>query len=231
MSSVANSNFNGTPVRFDANNPPLALSNYSPGSRINLMATLPVPLWGGVRSSLSFFYNGQQGRPYDLRYTSTDANGEMTGGNDLLYIPANATEVLYTGGVYENFVGWLQRFPGATDYSGKIMPRNALRAPWANQLDLRYAVTSPTPGKTKVELTADVLNFLNLLNQNWGWAWWGPFPSSGQAIGYSIDQATGKLKYSLTNTTSSNANQYGNVLTRDDLRSRWQVQFGARFRF
>jgi hypothetical protein len=231
VSSVANSNFNGTPVRFDANNPPLALSNYSPGSRINLMATLPVPLWGGVRSSLSFFYNGQQGRPYDLRYTSTDANGEMTGGNDLLYIPANATEVLYTGGVYENFVGWLQRFPGATDYSGKIMPRNALRAPWANQLDLRYAVTIPTPGKTKVELTADVLNFLNLLNQNWGWAWWGPFPSSGQAIGYSIDQATGKLKYSLTNTTSSNANQYGNVLTRDDLRSRWQVQFGARFRF
>ena len=229
-SSVANSNFTGTPVGVDANHPALAVSNYSPGSRVNLSATVPIPLWGAVRSSLSFFYNGQTGRPYDLRYNS-DANGDSATGNDLLYIPVNSTQVLYTGGTYDNLIGWLQRFPGAMDYVGQIMPRNALRAPWANQLDLRYAVTISTPGKTKVELTADVLNFLNLLNKNWGWAWWGPFPSSGQSIGYSIDQATGLVKYNVTTLSAASSNQYGNVLTRDDLRSRWQVQFGARFRF
>jgi len=69
---------------------------------------------------------------------------------------------------------------------------------------------------------------LNLVNKEWGWQWWGPFPSSGQAIGYSIDQATGLLKYSVTATTQ---NKYANVLTRDDLRSRWQAQFGVRVRF
>jgi len=226
-SSVANSNFTGTPIGVDANNPPLARSNYSPGSRLNLSATVPIPLWGGVKSSVSFFYNGQQGRPFDLRY-SQDANGDSASGNDLLYIPASASQVLVTSGTFENFYGWLQGFPGALDYVGKIMPRNALRAPWTNQLDLRFAVTIPTPGKTKVELTADVINLLNLVNKDWGWQRWGPFPSSGQAIGYSIDQATGLLKYSVAATTQ---NQYANVLTRDDLRSRWQAQFGVRFRF
>ena len=226
-SSVANSNFTGTPVGLDGNNPALARSNYDPGNRVNLSATIPIPLWGGVRSSLSFFYNGQQGRPFDLRYNQ-DANGDSATGNDLLFIPVNSTQFLVTGGTAENFYGWLQGFPGALDYLGKIMPRNALRAPWSNQLDLRYAMTIPTPGKTKVELTADVLNLLNLVNKEWGWQWWGPFPSSGQAIGYSIDQATGLLKYSVTATTQ---NKYANVLTRDDLRSRWQAQFGVRVRF
>lgn len=226
-SSVANSNFTGTPIGIDANHPQLARSNYDPGKRVNMSATVPIPLWGGVRSSLSFFYNGQQGRPFDLRY-SQDANGDSASGNDLLYIPSSASQVIITGGTWDNFYSWLQNFPGALAYSGKIMPRNALRAPWSNQLDLRYSVTISTPGKTKVELTADVLNFLNLLNKDWGWAWWGPFPSSGQAIGYSIDQATGLLKYSVTATTQ---NKYANVLTRDDLRSRWQAQFGVRFRF
>jgi hypothetical protein len=41
------------------------------------------------------------------------------------------------------------------------MERNIGRAPWANQLDFRYAVTVPTGGKTKVELTADVFNLLD----------------------------------------------------------------------
>ncbi|MEI6666878.1 MAG: carboxypeptidase regulatory-like domain-containing protein [Acidobacteriota bacterium] len=229
-SSVANSNFTGTPIGVDANHPALSLSNYSPGSRLNLSATVPVPLWGGVRSSLSFFYNGQQGRPYDLRYNQ-DANGDSATGNDLLFIPANASQVLFTGGTIDNLNAWLQKFPGATDYTGKIIARNALRAPWSNSVDLRYAVTISTPGRTKVELTADVLNFLNLLNKKWGWQWWGPFPSSGQAIGYSIDQATGLLKYNVTTLTAASSNQYGNVLSRDDLRSRWQAQFGVRFRF
>ncbi len=232
-SSVANSNFTGTPIGVDANHPPLALSNYSPGSRINVSATVPVPLPAGIRSRLSFFYNGQQGRPYDLRY-SQDANGDSASGNDLLYIPSSASNVVLTGGTWADFQTWLSKFPGASGYSGQIMPRNALRAPWSNQLDLRYAVNIPTPGKTRVELTADVLNFLNLLNKKWGWQWWGPFPSSSQAIGYSIDQATGLLKYNITTitaTSTNNANQYGNVLTRDDLRSRWQAQFGVRFRF
>ena len=79
-----------------------------------------------------------------------------------------------------------------------------------------------------MELTADVINLLNLLNKDWGWQWWGPFPSTGGAVSYSIDTATGLPRYSITPLTQS---QYGGVLTRDDLRSRWQAQFGVRFRF
>jgi hypothetical protein len=177
--------------------------------------------------SASFFYVGQQGRPFDLRYGS-DANGDSASGNDLMYIPATSTEVLYTSGTYDNLLGWLQQFPGALDYVGKIVPRNALRAPWSNQLDFRYNVQVRTSGKTRVELTADVINLLNLLNKNWGWQWWGPFPSTSGPVAYSISSTTGQLSYSVAPLTTS---QYGGVLTRDDLRSRWQAQFGVRFRF
>jgi hypothetical protein len=226
-SSVANSNFTGTPVSFDANNVPVARSNYSPGSKLTASATIPIPFFRGFRSSASFFYVGQQGRPFDLRYGS-DANGDSASGNDLLYIPSSSSQVLWTNGTYDNFTTWLSQFPGAGDYAGKIMSRNALRAPWSNQVDFRYTVVVETPRKTRVELTADVINLLNLLKKDWGWQWWGPFPSTGGAVSYSIDAATGLPRYSITPLTTS---KYGGVLTRDDLRSRWQAQFGVRFRF
>ena len=38
----------------------------------------------------------------------------------------------------------------------------------------------------------------------------------------------GKMRYNLTNITAST---FSGTFTRDDLRSRWQAQLGARFRF
>jgi len=230
-SSVANSNFTGTPVSFDANNVSVARSNYSPGGRFNLSATVPIPMGKTLRSSVSFFYTGMSGRPFDLRFGS-DANGDSASANDLIFIPTSASGAVFTNGTYDNFVGWLQRFPGALDYTGQIMPRNSLRAPWSNQLDFRYNLTIFTPKKTRVEFTADIINVLNLLNKNWGWQWWGPFPSSGGAVSYSIPAASSPLPtYNLSTVTNQNSNYWGNVLTRDDNRSRWQAQFGIRFRF
>ena len=169
---------------------------------------------------LSFGFNG-------------DANADGRTSNDLLFIPSSSDQVVVYSSVAGQTVTWdqLNAFLNSTaakDYRGQIIPRNAGRAPWMNQMDFRWALTIPTGGKTKAEVTLDVFNFLNILNQNWGWAYYGSFPSTN-LIGYGgIDAATGKVKYNLATITSST---FQGTFTRDDLRSRHQAQIGVRFRF
>jgi len=73
-----------------------------------------------------------------------------------------------------------------------------------------------------------VFNFLNLVNKDWGWQYFGSFPQTN-LIGYGgIDAATGKARYNLATITSTS---FIGTFTRDDLRSRYQAQVGLRFRF
>jgi hypothetical protein len=87
-------------------------------------------------------------------------------------------------------------------------------------------VTLPTGGRTKVEATMDVFNLLNLFNKNWGWVYYPNFNSPTE-IGYG-GLINGKETYNLSTITSSS---FAGVFTRDDLASRWQAQWGLRFRF
>src|SRR5262249_50455179 len=126
---------------------------------------------------------------------------------------------------------FLRNDPASQNYRGQVPPRNAGRSPWNNQLDFRYAVDIPTGRKTQVQLTMDVLNLLNLMNKNWGWQYFPLFPSSSGngLLGYGgIDAATGK---EILNLTTITAPSFQGTFQRDDLRSRWQAQWGARIRF
>jgi hypothetical protein len=230
-SSVARSNWANNPSSNSPNIPPTTRSNYDVGHRFNVTATVPIRLFMGVRSSASIFYNGQSGRPYSLGFNG-DANSDGVTNNDLLFIPASSDQIMVyssTSGqtaTYNQLYTFLNN-QGATYYSG-IIPRNALRAKWMNSMDFRYGITVPTGWKTRAEVTIDVFNFLNLLNPDWGWQYFGAFPSSN-VIGYGgIDSATGKVKYNLNTINSSS---FSGVFTRDDLRSRAQAQVGVRFSF
>lgn len=225
-SSVARSNWTTNPVGLDVNNPPLTRSNYSSGNRVNIAATLPINLGGGFRSWASLFYNGQDGRPYGIVFNG-DANGDGVTNNDLIFVPASADQVNVINGTWEQLDAFLNADPAASKNRGKIMPRNTARAPWSNQLDFRYAVNVPTGSKAKVEITADVINLLNLFNKDWGWQYWPPFPSGGALIGYGT-VVNGKETFNLNTITSPN---FQGAFDRSDLRSRWQAQFGARVRF
>lgn len=226
-SSVAKSNWTGTPISLDPNNPPLTRSNYDVGSRVNLAFTAPIPMPLRLTSSVSVFYNGQAGRPYSIGF-SGDANGDLAS-NDLIYVPSSSDQVIVSGGTWDQLNTFIQNDPAASQYIGKIMPRNAARSPWANQMDLRYALTIPTGGKTKAEVTLDMFNFLNLLNKNWGWQYTAGFPGFASLVRYSgVDAATGKMKYDISTITSQT---FAGTFYRDDLRSRWQAQLGVRFRF
>lgn len=231
-SSVARSNWSGTPVGIDTNNPPLTHSRYEVGSRVNLAATVPIKLFKGLRSGASIFYNGQSGFPYSLAFNG-DANTDGVTNNDLMYIPSSSDQIVVYSSTSGQTATWdqLNTFLNSTvakDYHGKIIPRMAAHAQWINQLDFRYAITIPTFRETKAEVTIDVFNFLNFFNNNWGWQNFGAFPGI-TSIGYGgLDSATGKMRYNLS---TINATTFQGAFTRDDLRSRAQAQIGIRFRF
>jgi hypothetical protein len=227
-SSVARSNWTGDPAALDVNNPVLTTSNYDPGMRINLAATIPIPMPRKLRSTVSFFFNGMNGRPYAQGFYN-DVNGDSVTNNDLLFVPVSADQVIIKNGTWDQLNAYLSSDPAAKDHRGEINPRNSARAPWQNQLDFRYALNIPFGGSRRVEVTADVFNFLNLLNKNWGWQYWAAFPGIANPITYGgIDATTKKEIFDLS---FLNGTSYLGTFQRDSLRSAWQAQLGLRFRF
>jgi hypothetical protein len=160
-----------------------------------------------------------------------DANADNRSNNDIAFIPATADQVVVFNGTWDQLDAFLRNDPASADNRGGIPARNSGRAPWSNNLDFRYGVNVPTGGKTKVEVTMDIINLLNLLNKEWGWQYFPLFPSSSAngLIGYGgIDAATGKERLNLSAIASPT---FQGTFQRDDLRSRWQAQWGVRVRF
>ena len=221
-SSQAASNWGNTLIRTNANEPELATSVYDPGHRINLSASYEFGLFGDATATASLYYSGQSGRPYTLRFFN-DVNGDGRS-SDLLYIPASASEVTFTGGTYQNLVNFLQEEGCLDDFIGQIIPRNVCRAPWQNQMDFAFKVGLPFQ-RVKAEITLDVLNVLNLLNSGWGIQEYTTFNSIAPVTAtLSGGQITA---YNISFLTGSSFRRYN----RDDLRSRWQMQLGGRIRF
>ena len=229
-SSVAFSNWAGVYVGGDVNNPPLATSDFDVHNRISATASIPIPLVKGIKSTASFYYNGQSGRPYSIIFSS-DANLDGRTTNDLLFVPATADQVNVINGTWAQLDAFLSSDDSTKNFRGRIMPRNAGRSKRNNSLNFRYAVNVPTRGKTRVELTMDVFNLLNLLNSDKGWVFYPNFggPTLIQVSGVSSVDVNAKYTYNLNTITAPTFTT--GALTRDDLRSRWQAQWGLRVRF
>ncbi len=148
---------------------------------MNFATTVQLPRTWKLSHQVSVFYNGRTGNRYALGFNG-DLNGDGVSNNELLFVPSSADQVIVYSSVAGQTVTWdmldtyLQNDPAASQYRGQVMPRNAGRSPWQNQMDLQYALNIPTGGRTKAEITVNVFNFLNLLNANWGWQYWSGFP-------------------------------------------------------
>lgn len=221
-SSQALSNWRYVYVPGDINNPPLAYSNFDMGHRVSFVASYDLKIFRGSSATFSLFYNGQSGRPFSVLW-NTDVNGDGTTGNDLIFVPANASDVVVTNGTWDQLWAYFTEI-GLDEYAGQIAPRNVVRSPWTNTLDFRAAINVPW-GKRKFEVTMDVLNLINLIDSSKGRVQYIGNQSTSP-IQYGGLQG-GKPVYNISTLTRSTWTTYST----DDLRSRWQAQLGLRFRF
>lgn len=213
----------------DVNNPPLAISDYDPGHRINITGSYTHGMFKGLTGTASVFYSGQSGRPYTAVYASTGTNLNNDGStfNDIMFLmntqPANVT---ITNGTLQNLVDYFNQYPCMASQIGQVMARNSCRSPWTNTLDGRFVLGLPFK-KVKAEITLDVLNISNWLNSKWGVFRYANFNDVTPAIA-SLNTATGVVTLDLKNLTG--ATPFNNF-TIGDLRSRGQLQIGGRIRF
>lgn len=200
-SSVANSNILGN-VWVNPNTDIAATSNYSVPQRVLGSLTWQHRFFGDYVSMFSAFFDAHSGAPYSWT-SGTDTNGDGYA-RDLIYIPKSITDVNWAPAVTDaqknQFMDYINSNSYLKAHEGQIASRNAVRAPWLNQID--FAFRQEIPGffeGNKGELRFDFFNIGNLFNSKWGVEKRAGFPlirNLANVNGY--DPATGKYIYDIS---------------------------------
>lgn len=188
------------------------------------------PLYGFV---FTVRYVGASGRPFSA-VVNGDINGDESNGNDLAFIfdpdnpstPANIAASMRK--VLDNPDNVAREY--LQENLGQIASRNGARAPWSSRLDVRLARAFHIHGPQALEVSVDVFNFLNLLNNDWGGQYLLPVGISTQnpvlqripllnVVGF--DQATQEYRYTV--------NENFGVLQKQG--DPFVIQLGARYIF
>lgn len=128
------------------------------------------------RTVVQLFGETRAGRPYS--FTMNDSLGSnraavfgTLASNFLLYVPTGLNDpvVSYDTPATQTSLDGLISSTALKKYRGQIADKNIGRSRANTQLDLHLEQEIPTfIGRSRVALFADILNFPNLLNKNWG---------------------------------------------------------------
>jgi Carboxypeptidase regulatory-like domain/TonB dependent receptor-like, beta-barrel len=135
--------------------------------------------FGDLQTRFSIFGEYRSGRPfsYTFRDPSTGRSPVFgTVGNSsryLMYVPTSATDPLvsYDSAITQNALNtFIDSTKGLSKFRGAIVPKNTGRSPSVFKVDLHFDQELPVPmvNRAKVKVFADVENFLNLLDSDWG---------------------------------------------------------------
>lgn len=177
MSLVATdmfSNFGLNATEYDPNRAGLETSNFDrPHKFVASFYGAPFP--GLENTQISLLYTGQSGAPFSYVYRG-DVNGDGYPGlggsfdrfNDLIYVPNQASEIPTSSPSSTGLISAALNADECLNANrGKIIGRNACRAPWQNRLDMRVSHAMDLGG-SEVRFEADLINVLNLINGDWG---------------------------------------------------------------
>jgi hypothetical protein len=225
-SSVAYSNWQFQTGNGDIYSQQLTRSFFDVPNRFNLVVSQAFKT-GPLNHNVGLVYFAQSGQPYSM-LMGGDPNKDGASGNDQLFVPQNYSDIVWKGAGAPTEDQWntFLSTTGLDKYRGQVAPRNALDAPWIHSLDFHYDVTLPI-SVVQVQLTFDVLNLINLLDSNTGLLRYVSFQTYTPLTYSGIDAATGKPIY----TVNANALAEGKQYSTNDLRSRYQLKWGARVSF
>jgi hypothetical protein len=233
LSSQAQSQIRYNPISINPNDPPLTTSSFDLGHRYFASVSYTHEFFTNAPTTFSLFYNIQSGRPFSFTVNG-DLNNDGLNGNDLFYIPADENDILLgavTGGVYvpasaQNYAdlfAFIDNNEYLSSHKGEMSERNATRNPWNDEVDFRFAQDIPTGGYGEIQITIDILNVLNLINNEWGWYQTTPQDTYTIVSLKGTDPASGKPVYSFSKPANNTP------WSPSDLLSRWQMQFGIRY--
>ena len=247
--SIAFGSWNNNPHSNDPNNPGLAYSANSPGSRFFLATSLRREYFSfGSTTFGLFFENRSQG---NQSYTfSGDLNGDGGTTNDLIYIPADQTEMNFqqytqmasgtiparTFTVGEQTAAWdayIKQDKYLRAHRGQYAQRGAIFLPNVTRAD--FSLTQELFVRSRgwrngLQFRVDILNVGNLLNKDWGLG--DRLVSNTPLISPSAD-AQGRVQYRLRNVIEDGQfklmyKSFEQTVGTADV---YRVQMGVRYNF
>ena len=200
-------------------------------------------------SSIGLVYEGAPN--YTTSYTASgDVNGDGQG-NDLMFVPKDATQIkliqastVKVNGVsyadtrdqttlWQQLNTFIENNPYLSTRRGQFAERNAYVLPWTHKLDLNFTQDIRfTSGKNKhtIRLTADIYNLTNLLNKDWG-VFYVPTTTAPLVLtGIDTDGKTPIYRFPFLDATKQ-VPQSRPYTPSSSIASRWQLQIGVRYLF
>ncbi|UOQ73837.1 hypothetical protein [Hymenobacter cellulosilyticus] len=185
-------------------------------------------------------YEGLSGQPLTYVYgNSTDLNSDGNTGNDLIYIPRDVrdaseiklvtTDTRTLAEVQNQLEAFINNDPYLRSHRGQYAERFAARLPWTHQVDLRVAQDFNFQAggkKNTIQVTFDVINVGNLLNNDWG----HQYSVQNNALELLRVESTGvntQPTFSFPRSVATRTNPWDVT----SLTSRWQGQLGVRYIF
>ncbi len=238
-SSQNSSQWRNTETVNGANSLELSRSDFDPGRRIvsNGNATFK---WNKfTKTRIGFFYEGAQGTPISYVYADRGNLLQDTfSSSALIYIPKQQSEIVLVSTTNNTLTPqqqWeaLSAFIEGNEYlrgrKGGYAERNGDRLKTSHVVDLKFAQEfTINVGKKKhtLEFTADIFNFTNLLNKNWGKRYFTGFDQVQLLTQESFIGSTPTFSYNPV--VGNTINQAEDVGLNS---SRWQMQTGVRYTF
>lgn len=237
--STANSVWNGNPTRGTQNDLEIGIAPSVLTHRIVGSFSYRKEYLKHLATTVSLFYEGaSQGR---FSYVvGGDLNNDGNSNVDLMYIPRTASELTFVNATYGGvtytpaqqaaaFDAFVNQDSYLSKRRGQYAERNGAQLPWYNRLDFKFVqdiFTSVKGSKNTLQFTADIFNFLNLLNRDWGIR---KIVIQNQPLVFAGYNTSGVPTYRM--------NQFNNQLLtttyRDNIStgSTWSMQIGLRYMF
>jgi outer membrane receptor protein involved in Fe transport len=174
--------WSGIASRRTANDPELGWNSDMVPHRILGIVSYKKEYLKRFATTITLLYDGSAAGNFSYVYNG-DMNNDGNNGSDLLYIPNNASELTFvpiTGATpftvqaqVDAFEKFIENTPYLNKRRGSYAQRNAGLLPFFNRVNLSvrqevYTVITKSGRKQSLQLTADVFNFLNMLNKDWG---------------------------------------------------------------
>jgi len=227
------------PVQGDPNKPKLSYSEFGNRHRIIGAANFKHNWTPNVSTSFGLFleiaegnrFAGAGGNRYSYIYAG-DVNGDGYGGNDLIYIPRDQSEIIFDGtqaqqqAQWDAFNAFIEQDPYLSKHRGEIAERFGAINPWWSNIDLRILQNfSMNLGNRRqtFQLNFDVLNVANLLNSDWGVRKVAS-PAATTPLALVGFNAQGEPEFNFVGPEKTFIDDPG-------LFSRWRIQVGLRYFF
>ncbi len=181
--SQAASVWSANPTSRSQNDLELANSGFSVPHRIVGTVSYRFEYLKHLGTTVSLFYEGAHQGRYSYIYNG-DLNQDGNSSADLIYIPKDPSEInfaaLAASGTTPAFTAqqqsdaffqYVNQDPYLKKHKGQFAERNGALLPFYHRMDLKFLqdlFVSRGPNKHTLQFSLDALNFLNLLNHDWG---------------------------------------------------------------